>query len=97
MRWPLIAFLGICMIVSVGADEPTAKPPTDAEIKSLVDQLVNPNPRPKTKKGPDFRYPKDFDHDKERKVDAARRKLHSGGARSISVFVSITGMTIAIR
>jgi hypothetical protein len=87
MRWPLLAFLGFCTMLSGAAGEPATKSPTDAEIKALVDQLVNPNPRPMTNKSPRFRYPKDFDHEKERKVDEARRKLLDLGTRAFPFLI----------
>ncbi len=82
----IVAIAAISLLVPIlaggAAQTPKDPEPTDAEIKAIVEQLVNPNPRPETAKEPRIRYPKDFDHEKERKVDAARRKLLDLGVRA---------------
>src|SRR4029079_15698575 len=56
------------------------QPQSEQKIKALIDQLVQPNPKPITgdedaRQAPDYRLPPSFDRKKQKQVHRARSKL----------------------
>jgi hypothetical protein len=74
----------ILLVMSTAVVADPAAEPTAAEIRTLIDQLISPNPAPKTGKedrsvAPDYRLPKEFDRTKQKAVYAAEQKLKQLG------------------
>ncbi len=67
--------VGILLSLCLPAWGQKKAPPTDKEIKTLIDQLVSPNPEPITRGLPIIDLPAGYDRRKQAKVLAARSRL----------------------
>ncbi len=67
--------VGILLSLCLPAWGQKKAPPTDKEIKTLIDQLVSPNPEPMTTFRPHIDLPAGYDRTKQAKVLDARSKL----------------------
>ena len=80
-RWLLV---GVVLLAGALAFGDEKAPPSEKEIKSLIDQLVSPNPKPITgdedeRVAPEYRLPEGFDQRKQRAVHDARSRLKEIG------------------
>jgi hypothetical protein len=79
---PAVALSSLTVALAADApkDDDSKKlktPPTEKQIKALIDQLVSPNPKPRINKmrAPSIDLPPGFDRKKQDKVHLARSKL----------------------
>jgi hypothetical protein len=80
--------------LSLAGEKPEAI--SESEIKALIDQLVSPNPKPilldkgreTGKFGLEFRVPKGFDREKQKKVLEARAKLREIGPQAFPFLIA---------
>jgi hypothetical protein len=84
----LVRNLLLGLALSTGAAlcgaEPEPAPATPEQIRTLLDELVSPNPKPITGReekrvGPEYKLPEGFDRKKQERVHAARAKLKQLG------------------
>ena len=77
MRWGWVC-IGLLLLrlgpPGHGAEKP--QPPSDKEIKVLIDELVSPNRKPNVEEGASAvpGLPRDFDRKKQQQVDRERRE-----------------------
>jgi hypothetical protein len=75
---PAAALASLTVTLAADAKDDSKKaPPTEKEIKALIDQLASPNPKPIINKSgaPSINLPPGFDRKKQDKVHLARSKL----------------------
>lgn len=80
MLLPAVAATSLTVAFAADAPKGNSKkkaPPTEKEIKALIDQLASPNPKPivNKKRVPSIDLPPGFDPEKQDKVHLARSKL----------------------
>lgn len=80
MLLPAVVFASLTVALAADAPRGDSKkkaPPTEREIKALIDQLASPNPKPIVNKmrAPSIDLPPGFDRKKQYKVHLARSKL----------------------
>lgn len=74
--------------VNGSIERPAERRPTDrAAIERLIARLHSPNRDPNPKKEPFVRYPKDYDLQAQRRVEAARRDLIELGIDAFPVLI----------
>jgi hypothetical protein len=92
MLLPAIAAASLTVALAADAprdDSKKKEPPTEKEIKALIDQLASPNPKPivNKRKVPGINLPPGFDRKKQDKVHLARSKLAELGPQAFPFLI----------
>jgi hypothetical protein len=94
-RWLVLSLLALGPAPSAAAGG-KPKPPSEEDIKAIIDQLVSPNPKPITgdedeRQAPDYRLPPGFDREKQKVVRGARYKLRQLGPQAFPLLIERWG------
>jgi hypothetical protein len=72
------------IVVLTGVASSLSKEPEVSrdDVKALIEKLASPNPEPTVRRGPELKYPPNYDREQQRSVGEAKHNLESLGARA---------------